>query len=60
MSTTTKHAVYTKEMHEEGYTILIPNMAEIHFELVRNVFELYGHKTVLLTNSGPSVVQEGL
>ena len=57
---TTKHAVYTKEMHEEGYTILIPNMAEIHFELVRNVFELYGHKTVLLTNSGPSVVQEGL
>ena len=57
---TTNHAVYTRKMHEEGYTILIPNMAEIHFELVRNVFELYGHKTVLLKNSGPNVVQEGL
>ena len=54
------HATYTKEMHEAGYTILIPNMAEIHFALASKIFEQYGHKCVLLKNQGPEVVQEGL
>lgn len=55
-----EHAVYTKEMHDKGYTILIPNMAEIHFALISKVFEMYGHNCVLLKNQGPNVVQEGL
>ena len=54
------HATYTKEMHKAGYTILIPNMAEIHFALASKIFEQYGHKCVLLKNQGPEVVQEGL
>ncbi len=51
---------FTKEMKDAGYTILLPNMAEIHFELIANTFKHYGYKAVLLRNYGRSVVDEGL
>ena len=50
---------FTKEMRGE-YTILFPDMAPIHFQILRNVFRQHGYRTELLTNSGDSVVQEGL
>ena len=47
------------EMKSE-YTILVPNMAPIHFGLLRNVFVNRGYKMEILQNSGRAVVDAGL
>ena len=54
-----KRVEFTKEMKKD-YTILIPNMAPVHFNLIKNVFTNHGYNVVLLENNGPNVVQEGL
>ncbi|MBS6861634.1 MAG: 2-hydroxyacyl-CoA dehydratase [Clostridiales bacterium] len=51
--------LFTKEMKKE-YTILCPMMLPIHFALFVDVFRSCGYKVELLTNDGPSIVQEGL
>ena len=51
--------LFTKEMKKE-YTILCPMMLPIHFSLFVDVFRSCGYKVELLTNDGPSIVQEGL
>ena len=51
--------LFTEEMKEE-YTILCPNMVDIHFRLLVNVFRSYGYKAELLTNCGANIAQEGL
>lgn len=53
------HVDFTPEMRKT-HTILIPNMAPIHFTLIKNVFINAGYKMELLTNSSRSVVDEGL
>ena len=45
---------------KEEYTILLPMMAPIHFNLIKNVFTHYGYKTVLLDTEGPEIAQVGL
>ncbi len=55
----TGRILFTKEMKQE-YTILCPQMAEIHFSLVVNIFRNCGYNMVLLKNDGPNVVHEGL
>ncbi len=50
---------FTKEMKKE-YTILMPNMLPVHFTMLRDVFESYGYKAVILDNIGPQVAVEGL
>ena len=50
---------FTKEMKRD-YTILIPNMLPVHFQLVGDVFRLHGYRMELLQNEGPSVVETGL
>ena len=50
---------FTKEMKKE-YTILTPNMAPIHFELIKNVLRSFGYKVELLRTSGREIVDEGL
>ena len=47
------------EMKSES-TILVPNMAPIHFGLLRNVFVNRGYKMEILQNSGRAVVDAGL
>ncbi len=54
-----KRIEFTKQMKED-YTILLPNMAEIHFTLLERVFKQYGYKAVLLHNSGRKIVDDGL
>ncbi|MBR2953479.1 MAG: 2-hydroxyacyl-CoA dehydratase [Clostridia bacterium] len=49
---------FTKDMMD--YTLLAPNMADIHFSILGNVFEQYGYKVELLKNDGRSVVDMGL
>ncbi len=50
---------FTREMKDD-YTILIPNMAPIHFTFIKNVFMSHGYKMELLRNEGRSVVDAGL
>ena len=55
----TGRLLFTKEMKEE-YTILLPMMAKIHFNILKNVFVHYGYKVVLLETEGPEIAQVGL
>jgi len=53
------HVEFTQEM-KDTHTILIPNMAEIHFELVSGVLKSYGYKVELLKTTDRGIVDEGL
>ncbi len=50
---------FTKAMKKE-YTILIPNMSPVHFNIAKEVFANHGYHVVLLENQGPNVIREGL
>ncbi len=50
---------FTEEMRKE-YTVLVPNMLPMHFELIRRVFEVYGLKTELLLSQGQKIKDTGL
>ena len=50
---------FTKEMKKE-YKILVPNMLEIHFSLIMDIFRIYGYNVELLQNTGQAVVDKGL
>lgn len=56
----TGRLIFTKEMKKEDYTILIPMMAKIHFNILKNVFIHYGYNCVLLDTEGPEIAQVGL
>ena len=51
--------LFTKEMKEE-YTVLVPDMLPIHFNIMRNIFVNEGYKVALLDNAGEHVKQLGL
>ena len=51
---------FTKEMFDEGYTILAPQMSPIHFELLMPVFKKYGFNIVLLDNDNREAIDVGL
>ena len=40
--------LFTKEMKEEGYTILAPAMSPTHFDIIKNVFIHAGYNMELL------------
>ena len=50
---------FTKEMRED-YTILIPQMAPIHFDLLETAVQAEGYKVKLLTECTPHTVETGL
>lgn len=50
---------FTPAMKDE-YTILMPNMLPIHFELIANVMRQHGYRVELLNNNGRAIVDEGL
>ena len=52
--------IFTKEMKEAGYTILIPDMLPIHFRLMCKIYQKNGYKMELLTNRSRNVIDEGL
>ena len=53
-------AVFTEEMKEAGYTILCPQMAPIHFELLVKVFHRNGYNLELLPSVDHGAVDAGL
>lgn len=59
MSQDMERVEFTKEM-KDSYTIITPNMAPIHFELIKNVLESAGLKIDLLRTTGREIVDEGL
>ncbi|MDE6837863.1 MAG: 2-hydroxyacyl-CoA dehydratase, partial [Acutalibacter sp.] len=50
---------FTRDMKKD-YTILTPNMAPIHFELIKNVLNSFGYHLDLLHTTGREIVDEGL
>ena len=53
-------AVFTQEMKDAGYTILCPQMAPIHFELLVEVFKKNGYNFELLPSVDHGAVDAGL
>ncbi len=51
--------LFTEEMKRE-YTILIPQMAPFHFDLLETALSQEGFKTKLLDNSGKNIAAEGV
>ena len=51
--------LFTKEMKEE-YTILVPDMLPIHFNIMRHIYTNEGYKVALLDNAGERVKSLGL
>ncbi len=52
--------LFTKEMKDEGYKILAPSMAPIHFAIIKNVFIHEGYNLELVDTAGPEIAQTGL
>lgn len=59
MELTGNYIEFTKDMKKE-YTILVPNMAPIHFELLKSIFLYYEYNVELLSGTGQEVVDMGL
>ena len=53
-------AQYTEEMKAQGYTILAPQMAPIHFELLIDIFHRFGYNLELLPSVDHGAVDAGL
>ncbi len=51
---------FTKEMKDDGYTILIPQMIPIHFELFEHALKYLGYKVKLLRQCTEKTVETGL
>ncbi len=51
---------FTEEMKEAGYTILAPQMAPIHFDLLVPIFERFGYNVELLPSVDHGAVDAGL
>lgn len=51
---------FTQKMKEDGYTILCPQMAPIHFQFFEGIFKDYGYKVKLLDYADQMTVEEGL
>jgi len=55
----TGRLLFTKAMKEE-YTLLMPQMLPVTFEMMKQVFELYGYKIDVLETSHRGIVETGL
>ncbi len=51
---------FTKEMFEQKYTILAPQMSPIHFDLIEPLFKKHGFNIELLRNDNRSAIDVGL
>ena len=51
---------YTKQMQDDKYTIIAPQMSPIHFSILEPVFSKNGYNIVVLDNDNRNVVDVGL
>lgn len=54
-----KRIIFTKEMKKK-HTILIPQMAPMHFDLFKDVFKLSGYNLEVLPQDDKEAIEEGL
>ncbi|MDR3177758.1 MAG: acyl-CoA dehydratase activase-related protein, partial [Campylobacteraceae bacterium] len=52
--------MFTKEMKDEGYTIIAPQMSPIHFQFMESCFNACGYRFKLLDKVGANAIDEGL
>jgi predicted nucleotide-binding protein (sugar kinase/HSP70/actin superfamily) len=55
-----KRPLYTKQMQRQGYTIIAPQMAPLHFRMLETAFRESGYNLRILTDASPGVVETGL
>ena len=60
VSTAWPKAQFTEEMRDKGYTILCPQMAPIHFDLLVPIFHANGYNLELLPSVDHGAVDAGL
>ncbi|MEE1065035.1 MAG: acyl-CoA dehydratase activase-related protein, partial [Acutalibacteraceae bacterium] len=51
---------YTKAMHDEKYTIIVPQFSPIHLDLAEPVFKKYGFNVEVLHNDNRQAIDTGL
>lgn len=51
---------FTKQMREDGYTIIAPQMSPIHFQFLESCFKACGHNLKLLEHVGENAIDDGL
>ncbi|MBQ0037167.1 MAG: 2-hydroxyacyl-CoA dehydratase [Clostridiales bacterium] len=51
---------YTEEMHRQGYTILVTEMAPLHFDFIGAAFRSAGYRLVMMKNESQRVLDMGL
>ncbi|MEE8886648.1 MAG: acyl-CoA dehydratase activase-related protein [Eubacteriales bacterium] len=59
-SSSIKKVPFTKEMKDQRYTILAPQMSPIHFALIETAFDSAGYNLVVLDNDNRSAIDQGL
>ncbi|MDR3087597.1 MAG: acyl-CoA dehydratase activase-related protein, partial [Azoarcus sp.] len=52
--------VFTKEMRDEGYTILTPQMSPMHFQFIEPAFRACGYRVTVLENVSTNAIDHGL
>ncbi|MBR1471626.1 MAG: 2-hydroxyacyl-CoA dehydratase [Lachnospiraceae bacterium] len=52
--------LFTEEIKEQGYTILVPQMSPLHFDMFSAAFSTCGYKIEVLTNDNKHSVDVGL
>ena len=60
VSTEFPRVEFTQQMKEDGWTILVPQMAPIHFEILVEVFKANGYNMELLPSVDRGAVDAGL
>lgn len=55
-----RRVLFTKEMKDEGFTIIAPQMSPIHFEVLEPAMKAEGYNFVFLDNDGHEAVNTGL
>ena len=55
-----ERAVFTKQMKQENYTIIAPQMTPIHFDILEPVFKKHGYNIVVLDNDNRTAIDTGL
>lgn len=52
--------LFTKEMKDEGYTLLMPQMLPIHFSFIKTIIENRGYNVEILDTYGSQIIESGL
>ncbi|MBR7148581.1 MAG: 2-hydroxyacyl-CoA dehydratase [Firmicutes bacterium] len=55
-----ERAIYTEKMKEDRYTVLVPQMLPIHFDLISSAFHQSGYNVEILPQVDAAAIETGL